>query len=114
MADSIEIFVAVVDGLTGLEKLKASIDAGKKYDLVEVMVCPGGCINGAGMPFRNQKDDRKNLIKMIYQTDETGAIDLPEKSPVMINLNEKLIKDNSEIADKKIFHTHYVKRNVLL
>jgi len=97
-----------------LEKLKSSVDAGKKYDLVEVMVCPGGCINGAGMPFRNQKDDRKNLIRMIYQADENSAIDLPERSPVMINLNGKLIKENSEIADKKIFHTHYVKRNVLL
>ncbi|MBP1665696.1 MAG: hypothetical protein H6Q23_556, partial [Bacteroidetes bacterium] len=63
---------------------------------------------------RNQKDDRKNLIKMIYQADENDAIGLPEKSPVMINLNEKLIKENSETADKKIFHTHYVKRNVLL
>ncbi len=114
LTENTELIVAVVDGLTGLEKLKASIDSGRKYDLVEVMVCPGGCVNGAGMPFRNQKDDRKNLIKMIYQTDETGAIDLPEKSPVMINLNEKLIKENSEIADKKIFHTHYVKRNVLL
>jgi len=112
--DDKEITVAVVDGLTGLEKLKASADAGKKYDLVEVMVCPGGCINGAGMPFRNQKDDRKNLIRMIYQADENSAIDLPERSPVMINLNGKLIKENSEIADKKIFHTHYVKRNVLL
>ncbi len=112
--DNTELIVAVVDGLTGLEKLKTSIEAGKKYDLVEVMVCPGGCINGAGMPYRSQKDDRKNLIKMIYQADETGAIDLPEKSPVMITLTEKLIKENSEIADKKLFHTHYVKRNVLL
>ena len=49
------------------------------------------------------KDDRKNSIRMIYQADENSAIDLPERSPVMINLNGKLIKENSEIADKKIF-----------
>jgi iron only hydrogenase large subunit-like protein len=78
------------------------------------MVCPGGCINGAGMPFRNQKDDRKNLARMIYQADEHDAIDLPENSPVMMNFYDKLIAENNEIADKKIFHTHYVKRNVLL
>ncbi len=109
-----ELRVAVVDGLTGLEKLRSSIESGNSYDLVEVMVCPGGCINGAGMPFRNQKDDRKNLAKMIYQADENDAIGLPEKSPVLINIYEKLIKANSEIADKKLFYTHYVKRNVLL
>ncbi len=113
-AGQYEISVAVVDGLTGLEKLKSSIDAGKKYDLVEVMVCPGGCISGAGMPFRNQKDDRKNLARMIYQADVHDAIALPEKSPVMMNIYDKLIAENSEIADRKIFHTHYVKRNVLL
>ncbi|HBE40869.1 MAG TPA: ferredoxin [Bacteroidales bacterium] len=109
-----QIRVAVIDGLAGLEKLKQSIDAGNKYHLVEVMACPGGCINGAGMPFRNQKDDRKNLAKLIYQADENDAIGLPEKSPVLINLYEKLIKENEEISDKKIFHTHYIKRNVLL
>ncbi len=109
-----ELRVAVVDGLTGLEKLRSSINSGNSYDLVEVMVCPGGCINGAGMPFKNQKDDRKNLAKLIYQADENDAIGLPEKSPVLINIYEKMIKENSEITDKKIFYTHYVKRNVLL
>jgi len=109
-----EIRVAVVDGLTGLEKLKTSLESGKMYQLVEIMACPGGCINGAGMPFRNQKDDRKNLIKMVCQADDADSINLPDKSPVTVNLYERLIRENEEISDKKIFHTHYVKRKVLL
>lgn len=112
--ENYEIRVAVVDGLAGMEKLRESLEAGNCYHIIEVMVCPGGCINGAGMPFRNQKDDRKNLARMIIQADESNAISLPQKSPVLINLYEKLIRENSEIADKKIFHTYYVKRNVLL
>jgi NADP-reducing hydrogenase subunit HndD len=109
-----ELRVAVVDGLTGLEKLKLSIAAGNSYDLVEVMVCPGGCINGAGLPYTTPKNDRKSRAKMIYQADETDAISIPHKSPVLIYLYGKLIKENSEIADKTIFHTHFEKRNVLL
>jgi iron-only hydrogenase group A len=109
-----EINVAVVDGLTGLEKLKASVAAGKKYDLIEVMTCTGGCINGAGLHFTAVKDDRKSRAKIIYQADETDAISLPCKSPVLINLYGKLIKENTDISDKKIFHTHFEKRNVLL
>jgi iron-only hydrogenase group A len=109
-----ELRVAVVDGLTGLEKLKLSIAAGNKYDLVEVMVCPGGCINGAGLPYTTLKNDKKRRAKMIYQAYETDAISIPHKSPVLIYLYEKLIKGNSEIADKAIFHTHFEKRNVLL
>jgi NADP-reducing hydrogenase subunit HndD len=109
-----ELRVAVVDGLTGLEKLKLSVAAGNKYDLVEVMVCPGGCINGAGLPYTTLKIDKKSRAKMIYQAHETDAISIPHKSPVLIYLYEKLIKENSEIADKTIFHTHFEKRNVLL
>jgi iron-only hydrogenase group A len=110
----IEINVAVVDGLTGLEKLKASQAAGKRYDLIEVMTCPGGCINGAGLTFNGSKDEKKSRAKMIYQADETDAVSLPWKSPVMIKLYEKFIKENKEISDKKIFYTHFEKRNVLL
>jgi len=111
---SVEISVAVVDGLTGLNKLKEARASGRKYDLIEVMTCPGGCINGAGISSMNTKDEKKNRAKMIWQADDTDAVNLPEKSPVIINLYEKLIKENREISDKKIFHTHYEKRDVLL
>ena len=109
-----EVKVAVVDGLTGLEKLKISLASGKKYNLVEVMTCPGGCVHGAGLPFNSSKDEIKNRSKLVYQADDTEAINLPCKSPALINLYEKLVKDNSDTADKKMFHTHFEKRNVLL
>jgi len=109
-----EIKVAIVDGLTGLEKLKISLASGKKYDLVEVMTCPGGCVHGAGLAFSTSKDDIKNRSKLVYQVDETEAINLPCKSPSLINLYENLLKGDSDFADKKIFYTHFEKRNVLL
>jgi iron only hydrogenase large subunit-like protein len=113
-AGDIEIRIAVVDGLTGLEKLKSSVSSGAKYHLVEVMTCPGGCIHGGGLPQVASREDLKNRARLIYQADETEAISLPEKSPSVINLYEKLIKNNKEISDKKIFHTHFEKKSVLL
>ncbi|MGE5421113.1 MAG: [Fe-Fe] hydrogenase large subunit C-terminal domain-containing protein [Chloroflexota bacterium] len=104
----VEITAAVVDGLTGLEKLKAALAAGRKYHLVEVMTCPGGCVHGAGLPFSPSKDEIKNRAKLVYQSNETEAINLPCKSPSCINIYEKLV------LDKKIFYTHFEKRNVLL
>ncbi len=109
-----EINAAVVDGLTGLEKLKSAVESGKNYDLVEVMACPGGCIHGAGLPLSLSKDDLKGRAKMIYQADETEPVNLPCKSPHIINLYEKQLKENSEISNRKIFYTHFEKRNVLL
>jgi iron-only hydrogenase group A len=109
-----EVTVAVVDGLTGLEKLKTAIASGKKFDLIEVMTCPGGCVHGAGMPFSRSKDEIRSRSKLVYDADNTEAINLPCKSPVLINLYEKHLKENSDITDRKIFHTHFEKRNVLL
>jgi len=106
-----QISVAVIDGLTGLDKLNAARAAGRKYNLIEVMTCPGGCISGAGLA---PASDRKNRAKMIWQADEADAVSIPAKSPVVINLYEKLISGNKEIADKKIFYTHFEKRDVLL
>jgi iron-only hydrogenase group A len=109
-----EVRVAVVDSLTGLEKLKTAMASGKTYDLIEVMTCPGGCVHGAGLPFSPSKDEIRNRSKLVYAADDTEAINLPCKSPALINLYEKLLKENSDISDKKIFFTHFEKRNVLL
>lgn len=109
-----EIRVAVVDGLSSLEKLKSALASGRKYDLVEVQTCPGGCVHGAGLPFNTSKDEIKTRSKLVYQTDDTEAINLPCKSLSCINIYEKLLKENADIADKEIFFTHFEKRNVLL
>ncbi len=113
-AGDLEIVAAVVDGLTGLEKLKISLASGKRYDLVEVMTCPGGCIHGAGMSCSASRDDLKNRAKLIYQSDETEAINLPCKSPSLINLYENLLKKDTGTGDKAVFYTHFEEKSVLL
>ena len=109
-----DIKIAVVDGLKGLDKLNSMISDGNRFDLVEVMTCPGGCIHGAGLPFITAKDDIRNRARIIYQAVESEAISLPCKSPSMLNLNEKLISGDPETTGKDMFRTHYEKRNVLL
>jgi iron-only hydrogenase group A len=112
--DGTEIKVAVVDGLTGLEKLKTNIDSGIKYNLVEVMVCPGGCVHGAGLPFCNTKEGIRNRAKLVYHADETEALRLPEKSPAIFTLYEKLAREKKEISTKAVYYTHFARRDVLL
>jgi iron-only hydrogenase group A len=112
--NSDEIKVAVVDGLTGLARLKTNIASGIRYNLIEVMVCSGGCVNGAGMPFCKTKEGVRNRAKTVYQTDETEALGLPSKSPALFNLYEKFAKENKEIGSKTVYNTHFTKRDVLL
>lgn len=113
-AGEYEIKAAVVDGLTGLEKLKASIEKGIKYDLIEVMVCQGGCIHGGGMPFTSSREDLKSRTRNIYQNDENEAISIPLKSTAMVSLYERIGATGNELSDKSVFNTHFEKRNVLL
>ena len=90
------------------------MENGTKYHLVEVMTCQGGCVHGGGLPFCSSKETIKNRAKILYQADETEAISIPGNSPAIFNLYEKYLKENIEISDKKVFFTHFVKRDVLL
>ncbi len=112
--DKFTVNAAVIDGLTGIEKYKAAISAGKSYDLVEVMTCPGGCVHGAGLSSSTSRDDIKSRAKIVYQADDSEHVNLPCRSPHLINLYDKILKDDPELSDKKIFFTHFEKRNVLL
>jgi iron-only hydrogenase group A len=109
-----EISVAVVDGLSGLEKLNSSIADGCKYDLIEVMACPGGCVHGAGLTFCSSRDVIRNRIKLLYQAEENDAVPLPAMSPALLNFYEKYAGVNKDVQSKAIYKTHYSKRDVLL
>ena len=113
-AGEYEIKAAVIDGLAGLEKLKASVEKGTEYDLIEVMVCQGGCIHGGGMPFTSSKEDLKNRTKTVFQNYENEAINLPIKSTAMLNLYDRINAAGSELSEKSVFNTRFEKRNVLL
>lgn len=113
-AGKYEIKAAVVDGLTGLEKLRASLEKGIEYDMIEVMVCQGGCIHGGGMPFISSRDDLKIRSKTVYQADESDAVTIPSKSPALLKLYDRIRKEDIKFEGKSVFNTHFEKRNVLL
>jgi NADP-reducing hydrogenase subunit HndD len=50
-----KLITARIDGLGGAVKLIADIKAGKtNYAFIEVMACPGGCLNGGGQPHQSE------------------------------------------------------------
>lgn len=106
--------IAVVDGLKGFEKLRQMIDSGTHYDLVEVMACPGGCVNGGGMMPAGSKEAVRQRSRFIFQTDEQEAVKSPANSASVAELYEQVFKQCTELTDKKLFHTHFSKRDVLL
>lgn len=66
-----DVSVAVVHGLANAKKLITEINEGKrKYDFIEVMACPGGCISGAGQPIQVDSEIRKKRAVGLYNTDK--------------------------------------------
>jgi len=113
-AGGVEYSVAVVDGLKGLEKLRQMLSNGVAYDLVEVMACPGGCVNGGGMIPAGSKEAVRLRSKFIYQADEQEAVRGPEGSSSVAALYTRVFKEHPELVDNKLFYTHFSRRDVLL
>jgi iron only hydrogenase large subunit-like protein len=106
--------VAVVDGLRGLEKIRQMIEAGARYDLVEVMACPGGCVNGGGMRTAGSREAVRQRSRFIWQADEQEAVRGPEQSATVADLYGRVFEQCIELTDRQLFHTHFSRRDVLL
>ena len=111
-AGNVKLNVAVVNGLANARKLLDMIRSGEKhFDFVEVMACPGGCINGGGQSFVDYTkvdvaDVRKFRTATIYNKDK--AMELRESSQ---NVSLKQVYDEFFISDKETEHRllHYRK-----
>ncbi len=112
-----EIKVAVASGIKNAkELLRRARNKEVEYHFIEIMGCPGGCINGGGQPIvssnvRNYHDLRKLRAKSLYEEDKNLEIRKAHKNPDIINVyKDYLEKPGSEIAHK-ILHTHYEKKD---
>lgn len=99
-----DVRIAVVSGLGNASKLIERIKAGEHFDLVEVMACPGGCINGAGQPFIFSAD-REKRAGGLYAADKLCNIKRSEENPLMISLYNGILKGRVH----ELLHVDYVK-----
>lgn len=110
------IKVAVASGLKNASKVLDDIKAGRKdYQFVEVMACPGGCINGGGQPvvsdaLRNNFDLKAERAKALYDVDAAVELRMSHKSPVLKMLYDEFFDHAGSEKAHKLLHTSYVKR----
>ncbi|HOL62196.1 MAG TPA: NADH-dependent [FeFe] hydrogenase, group A6, partial [Elusimicrobiales bacterium] len=72
--NGIKIKVGVVSGLGNIKNILESPDFKNDFDFVEVMACPGGCINGGGQPFVKNKKTLTERMKALYEIDKSENI----------------------------------------
>ena len=111
----LNIRAAVAHGLGNARRLMERVKAGEHFDFIEIMACPGGCINGGGQPFqvsdvRNWVDFKEKSAKALYKGDMEKFIRKSHNNPAIKKLYKEYLGMAGGMKAHKLLHTHYVNR----
>ena len=105
--DDIELNIAVVSGLGNTRKLLNKIERGEaKYDFVEVMACPGGCVGGGGQPVKDGYELAFNRGKKLYFLDEKSEIRYSHENRDIIALYNEYFEKPLSHKSHALLHVH--------
>ena len=114
--------VAIASGMKSAKVLLDEIREGKsKYQFIEIMGCPGGCINGGGQPYvrpcfmPNEGDDildtyKEKRAQALYSEDERQTLRQSHNNPQIIELYEKYLGEPNSHKAHELLHTTYAAR----
>ncbi len=112
-----DVKIAVVSGLGNARKLLDAIRAGEAdYHFIEIMACPGGCVNGGGQPIvpskvRAKIDIKTERAKALYSEDERATIRKSHENPDITLLYKEFFGEPGSHKAHELLHTHYTKRD---
>lgn len=115
--DGQTIKVCVASSLSNAKKILEDIKAGKcDYHFIEIMTCPGGCVNGGGQPIQpssvtNNVDIRALRAKAIYDADKKAPLRKSHETPAVKTLYKEFFNEPGSHRAHEILHTSYKKRN---
>ena len=115
-AGGMKIKAAVAHGAGNARRLLERIKKGEaQYHFVEIMACPGGCVNGGGQPIqpsqvRSWIDLRAERAKAIYDEDKSLPIRKSHENTKMMKLYEEYFEYPGSHKAHELLHTHYAKR----
>ena len=111
-----EIKVAVASGLANAKALLDAVKRGDKYyDFIEIMACPGGCVNGGGQPIqpasvRNFVDLRAVRGAALYEDDRQLPVRLSHENEDVKSIYEEYFKEPGSHRAHEVLHTGYTAR----
>ncbi len=112
----LEVKFAVANSTGAAKDLIKKIKAGEaNYHFVEVMGCPGGCVNGGGQPIvpaklRMEMDPRVVRAQGLYAEDEAKTLRKSHENPDIKKLYEEFLGEPNSHKAHELLHTHYVSR----
>ena len=112
VAPGVTLNVAVCSGLGNARKVLDMVrKEPKRFQAVEIMACPGGCINGGGQPFlHGHADLLEQRMKGIYTEDERKTLRLSHENPDIQKLYEEYLGTPGSEKAHHLLHTVYHKK----
>ena len=110
------IRAAVAHGLGNARDLINKVKAGEvEVDFIEIMACPGGCVNGGGQPIVSNKvkmdmDIRAERAKAIYSEDKSLPLRKSHDNPYIKKIYEEFLGEPCGHKSHELLHTHYIAR----
>ena len=110
------IRAAVAHGLGNARRLIERVKAGEHFDFIEIMACPGGCINGGGQPLqvsdvRNWVDFKEKRASALYKGDREKYIRKAHNNPTVKKLYKEYLGMAGGMRAHQLLHTHYTDRS---
>jgi iron only hydrogenase large subunit-like protein len=113
--NGMEVNVAVVNGIGNVRGVLENIKNGSnKYHFIEVMACPGGCINGGGQPIHQKPEKIKKRIQVLYDIDTKAKSRLSHENEAVIKLYKEFLGEPNSHKAHEILHTEYIDRKTIL
>ncbi len=113
----LEVKVAVCSGLANAKKVLDAVKSGEEeFHFIEIMACPGGCINGGGQPLhpahvRNFVDLKGLRTNALYEADRDKEVRKSHENPVLQEIYKTYLEKYGSHEAHRILHTSYVPRD---
>lgn len=102
------IKTAVVNGLGNARKLIRDLRKDKvNYDFVEVMACPGGCVNGGGQPIHDGESHTPDRSANLYNIDKNSNIRVSHENPEVQKVYSEFLDEPLSPKAHNLLHTDH-------
>ena len=110
--NGMDVKVAIVNGIGNVRPVMDDIRAGKSpYHFIEVMACPGGCLNGGGAPLTSEPALIGMRMDKMYESDKDNKIRRSHENPEVQMLYADYLKEPCGHTSHHLLHTKYVDRS---
>jgi NADP-reducing hydrogenase subunit HndD len=114
--NGVKVKVCVINGIANAKEVLEKVKAGTSgYHFIEIMTCPGGCVNGGGQPIHPEKihaetDVRGLRAAALYAGDRKKAVRKSHESKAVKAFYDEFFGAPNSGTAHEILHTGYAKR----